>query len=242
MRKLLILAVALTACAACGRHPDIQTKEFAQKTETPAQIVPGNAASETEKKSVPDAFKNVDFRNFTYPVSKTRVRLKDGTYERREPRGGGGDTFHLNDVDYADLTGDGAEEAIVQLDRISCGVSCDGGTDFFYFYSAKRGQLSLLTRLEIGSFAYDCGLKSFRLKKGNLALETFRSCRFTGSAFRPVQNDPEEQGGKLSTNRYTTFDLYFKGNRFVQRKRQVIYYPDVYDFRSDGRRVKISNE
>jgi hypothetical protein len=245
MKKLLSLAVALTLTAGCARQAKTVQQEPAPaivSSPTPSPVKDPAVGEDTAvEKDSPPEFRGIDFKNRSYALnSHTKIRLKDGEYEYRE--GSGGVTFELDDVNYADLTGDGKKEAVVELFQLSCGGSCDGGTNFFLFYSIKRGQLSLLTRLEIGSFAYDCGLKSFSLKSRTLALETFRACRFTGSAFRPSHNDPNEEGGKLSTNRYTQFSLHFNGRRFVQRARKVLSYPDVYDFRGHERKIEISNE
>src|SRR5712692_2695205 len=162
MRKAhLILIVVFMVAANCASHTNSQPSNVAVSQNTPmpesAMPTPSNRESDgskdsEEKKKVPAAFKNIDFKNFSYPTSFKRasIRLKDGTYEYAVRRGGGGDTFDLMDVDYVDLTGDGEKEAVVRLDWVSCGVSCDGGSDLFYFYSIKRGRPVLLSRIEMG--------------------------------------------------------------------------------------------
>lgn len=247
MKRLFILTLTFAVGSQCtsqsGSH--VSTNNVSQSTPAPSPSVGSEApASDSNKKEdVPLVFKDYDFSNLAYPTSfgRARVRLKDGTYERAE-RGGGGDTFDFRSVNFVDLNGDGRKEAIVQLTWVSCGVSCDGGTDLFYFYAITNGRLTLLSRLEIGSYAYDCGLKSLRLRGRELALETFRSCRFNGSGFTPQRNDPEERISKLVTNRYTKFHLHFNGRRFIQDKREVFSFPEEHNFSIEGRKIEISDD
>jgi len=249
-RSLLLVTVALMICVSCAKFTNSQPSSagVSKNTPTPANAKESadsrsDGSNDVEKKEdVPAAFKNVDFKNFSYPTSFSRasIRLKDGTYEHNDPLRIGGDTFDFVDVDYLDLTGDGRKEAVVQLDRVKCGVSCDGGSALFYFYSIKHGRPVLLSRIEMGSLGYDCGLKSFNLSKTNLTVETFRSCRFNGLSFESA-HDADETGGKFLTNRTTQFILRFNGRRFVLRKRKVFPYPES-DFRDYEPRISISND
>jgi hypothetical protein len=201
-------------------------------------------------KEVPTEFNGIDFRNRSYPtnfdLSYTRsfrrqiVRLKDGSYESRDPKGLGGAQYELNNVDYIDLIGDGKKEAVVHLSQLICGASCDGGSDFFYFYSFVHGKAKLLSRIETGSLGYDCGLKSFNLAMEILTLETFRACRFNGISIKPAY-EKDEIRGKFITNRFTQFTLRFNGHRFVQSRRTVFAQPEK-DFRGYERKIEISNE
>lgn len=246
-----LLTVALVVGGSCASHTVSQTSNVgvSQTTPTPEIARPSPSAPRSaapndvdKEKDVPVEFKNIDFKNFSYPTSfrKANVRLKDGTYQQAVRHGVGGDTFDLMNVDYVDLTGDGEKEAVVRLDWVSCGVSCDGGADLFYFFSIKHGRPTLLSRIETGSFAYDCGLKSFVLDKTNLTLETFRPCGFNGVSFKGVY-DADETGGKFLTNRFTQFILRFNGRRFVPRRRKVFPYPED-DFRAYERKISISND
>jgi hypothetical protein len=250
-KALLTLSVALMVGANCASHTNSQPSNVAvsQNTPTPESATPTRSNRQSnpsddseEKKKVPPAFKNIDFKNFSYPTNfrKASIRLKDGSYEYPNRRGGGGDTFDLVDVDYVDLTGDGKKEAVVRLDWVSCGGSCDGGSDLFYFYSIKHGRPVLLSRIEMGSLGYYCGLKAFTLSKTNLTLETFRSCRFNCLSFKGA-HDADETGGKFLTNRFTQFILRFNGRRFVLRKRNVFPYPEN-DFRGYEPRIRMSND
>jgi hypothetical protein len=250
MRRLLILTVTLMFGVNCASSPTSQMTNAAvsESAATPSQRptptkVGKDGLEEPEKKQdIPPEFIKTDFRNFSYPTSFRRksIELKDGTYEFPNRNGAGGDRFDLMDVSYGDLTRSGHKEAVVRLGWVSCGGSCNGGSELFYFYSRVNGKLSLLSRIETGSQGYDCGLKSFELKKQILTLETFRACRFNGLAFTRT-HDQDETGGKFLTNRFTHFILRFTGTRFVLIKRTVFAYPEE-DFRSYEPKIEISDE
>lgn len=242
MPKVLLINLCLILQIGCASRAVNSGSVAATRTPTPPPSVPVETAAEepesVKRPEVPSAFRDVDFENRKYPVGRGTVRLSGGTFELSEGSSGRV-SYRFEEVDYADVNNDGRKEAIVHLSQLICGGSCDGGTDLFYFYTARRGAVSLLTKLEIGSFAYDCGLKLFKLRNESLVVETFRTCRFTGSAFRTTRA-PNEEGGKLGTNRYTQFKLKFTGGRFIQRKREVFSYPEVYDFRGHERTVDIN--
>jgi len=173
----------------------------------------------------PAAFSRIDFKNFSYSTNlRGRIALKDGTYRYENPQGGAGDTFTFYGVSYLDLTGDGADEAVVGLLAVSCGGSCDGGSLLFYFYESRRNKLRLITRLETGSLAYDCGLKSFSLIGSKLTLELFRTCDFRGSSFQ-VLEDADMYGGKFQAQSFTRFLFKFDKNSFALKKREVLPFP-----------------
>jgi hypothetical protein len=251
MNRLLILTVALILGANCASRPVSRTGNVgvSQSTPTPERPKPTspnndeNAAKNSEEKQdVPPEFRNIDFKNSSYQTSfrKGSVRLREGSYEKEDRQGARGDTFDLMDVDYVDLNDDGRKEAVVRLGWVSCGVSCDGGSDLFYFYSIKGGTPILLSRIQTGSLGYDCGLKSFVLKNRHLALETFRACRFNGVEVKRINTDPDERGGKFLTNRYTQFEFEFNGRRFVLKSRKILPYPEE-DFRGFEPTIKIGN-
>src|SRR5438067_10523199 len=245
MKKLLTLMLASIVVGGCARRMNPEHNNTAPVQASSPQVIaapsPRASAEKSKKeKSAPLEFKGVDFKNFTYPIArnpdvpkefrKRLVALRNGAFEFHDPKGLGGATYDLRDIDYIDLTGDGKPEAVVRLSQVFCGGSCDGGSDFFYFYVAGNRKPVLLSQIEFGSFAYNCGLKSFVLRNRRLELETFRSCRFGGVRFRPAYHGTET-GGKFLTNRYTHLALQFAGNRFVIIKRKVFEYP-LEDYRS----------
>jgi hypothetical protein len=255
-KALLILTLALMGGASCANQKNSQTSNAgaSQSTPTPASATPPVAESSRdvskeikETKEVPTEFKGIDFKNLAYPISwKHRtIPLKDGHVEYFENKYLGNAWFDFSDVDYMDLRGDGAKDAVVQLLQVSCGASCDGGSHLFYFYSIKRGRLRLLSRIETGSLAADgCGLKSFVLEKTTLVLEVFRVCRFDGVSLMPTYDphpNPNAQTGKYMADKFTRFVLAFSGNRFRLKKREVFPNPqeDISNYPS---KVSISDD
>jgi hypothetical protein len=253
-----LLVIGVSLFMGCGHRAETQHKTPAEPRaiaiQTPGSSPANNTASDNPKVStkneVPAEFHDIDFTNLTYPIShstanalklrRDRVQLTDGKAEY-PAQIAGGTSYDLRDVSFTDLNGDSRKEAVVRLSQVICGGSCDGGTDLFYFYTTDHGQPFVLSRLEIGSYAYDCGLKSFVLKSRDLALETYRSCKFSGSSFRPAHDDPKERGGKLMTNRYTEFTFYFNSAKFIQRTRKVRWYPDEYDYRGHQQNIEVNN-
>ncbi len=249
MRSALCIAAALILEASCasshvpqGSHqdgPNLHASGAVESAQTGSNE-PAVAAPEGERKDVPPAFRGVDFGNFTYPVSwvRGRVRLEGGTYEYAAPAGGGGDTLDLEDVGYADVTGDGAEDAVVHLLLVSCGGSCDGGSHLFYVYSADRNRLRLVWRVETGSLAYGCGLKSFEAKGGTITLEGFRECRLAGRSL--VSKDNPKELSKFEAQGSTRFHFKFDGGTFAQEKRE--HFPGAgVDVRNYSASIVIGN-
>ena len=248
LTKLSILTVALAASLSCGKDTDIQKLNVAPRTpETPIpQTLQSNErSSEPDKmKDVPVAFKNVDFKNLSYPTSgrKGMIHLKDGEYRYYRDEQLGNGWFQFADVAYVDLTGDGNSEAVVRLSWVDCGVSCDGGAALFYFYSIKPNRLRLLSRIQTGSLGHgECGLRSFVLKGKRLELETFQVCKFTGITFQPAPHANVEAAGKFAATKFTRFELGFSGREFVLRKREVFPNPqeNIMNYPS---KIEISND
>ena len=254
MKKLSGLAIGLMLVSCCSRATSNSGNlKVTEISATPSPISQPEIDREPETdadKPVPEQFRNADFKNVTYPVTPdvdvtppfrlSSVRLKDGSFELLDPKGVGGLTFDLQDIDYVDLTGDGKEEAIVQLSQLVCGGSCDGSSAFFYFYSAVGGRAKLLSRIETGSMAYDCGLKSFVLKGSLLTLETFRNCRFDGVTLK-TSDDADLAGGKFITREFTRLHLKFNGQKFVLQKRELLPNPND-DISNYSAKIEMRNE
>ena len=187
---------------------------------------------------VPPAFAKVDFRNHTYQTLERRsVTLRNGKavfpYEHM-----GGESYDFRKVYFVDLMGKEIPEAIVELTRVECGGSCDGGSQLFYIYSIEQDRLRLMQRIEFGSIAYDCGLMSFLLNKRSLTVETANSCRFKNDAFQLFQ-DPDGGDNKFRATTYSHFDFELEHNRFVLKKRKVLPNPQP-DTRNYPARIEIN--
>ena len=239
MSKTFLLTVALMVGASCGSHTILQTSHTAVSQSSPTPPSPTSPIAENrrdvsndaeKKQDVPPAFKNIDFKNFSYPIGgmKAFIRLKDGKYEydHEHYKELGDGWVDFSAVNYSDVTGDGREEAIVQLIWVACGVSCDGGSHLFYFYSIANGSVKLISRIETGSIAYTCGLKSFVLRRQSLALEAFRRCRFNGVTLESP-DDADVGGNKFTAQEFTRLTFEFNERRFVLKKREVLRNPET---------------
>ena len=234
-QAVVLVIVAFTISTNCSHHK--AAEDNARRPEvnaTPVSVPKTEGPAKVELTQAPPEFRSVDFKNFSYPTNiRGTITLTDGEQNFHNPEGGG-DMFRFVEVGYADLTGDGKEEAIPRLSVVSCGASCDGGSDLFYFYSSGKNKPRLLSRLETGSAGYgECGLKAFELNKSNLTLELFQICRNKGISFRSLP-DPKNRGGKFEAQSYTRFRYVFRGDRFVVRHREVFPFPqgDVRTYES----------
>lgn len=179
-------------------------------------------------KIAPDDFKQIDFKNFSYPYKfsygekkKINVSLKDGEYEF-DFLNDGGDRgwFSFKDAYYVDLTSDGKQEAIIILWHVSCGYgSCDGGAGLFYIYTIRQNKLKSLWQFETGSLAYGCGLKSFTVKDGKITMELFRS-------YIDETSKQNESGKKFYAEDTTRIVFGFNGKKFVEEKKEFIDVPE----------------
>lgn len=194
-----------------------------------------------EQEGIPFAFKGIDFKNFSYPtIWRTQIiPLKNGIYEYEDPKTLGHNTYNFEGVTYAKLIGDGKKEAVVQLFRVICGGSCDGGSHLFYFYSVHQNKLKLVWQIETGSLAYGCGLKSFTIKKRTITLELFRKCHFKDAAF---ENDlDQKEVSKFEAKNFTRFTFNYTGQKFALEKRDIFPYTEesVKNYRPE---IRISND
>ena len=93
MKRALLFLFVMTLGANCASRTTSQVNNSAiQKSQSDAQPTAESAKTPTADNSettaneqvhdVPTEFKGVDFKNFAYPISygKGRVRLKDGSY------------------------------------------------------------------------------------------------------------------------------------------------------------------
>src|SRR5688572_32063261 len=127
-RAVVLVIVALAISTNCSNERAAENNaRRAEVTTTPVSAPKPERPASEDLRSAPPEFRSVDFKNFSYPTNiRGNITLKDGEqiFNNRE---GGGDMFRFVEVGYADLTGDGKEEAIARLSVVSCGASCDGG-------------------------------------------------------------------------------------------------------------------
>lgn len=189
---------------------------------------------QTEKlKRVPKQLKKVDFGNFKYPANKgvDIVPLKNGGYEFEYPHSGG-ETYGLKEVFYTDLTGDDKKEAIVQISVVSCGGSCDGGSNNFYVYTVEQNKLKMLWHFETGSLADGGGLKSFRVKNKRITVDEFGKC----SAAEEKVNF--QCTSKFASKNVIRLTFGFNGKKIARQSEEIIAAP-IFDAKNYRAAVSI---
>ncbi len=211
----------------CGPGSHKSRSTITQQQPTPTAAVVVKQASEPQEDSnqnsriVPQAFAGLDFENHSYgsyrlPSGTTiDLRLNGGKlyYAPNEDRG----WFAFKDAYYADVTGDGAPEAIVVLSHVQCGGSCDGGAALFYIYAARKHGLARIWRYETGSYGYGCGLKSFSVENKQIVVETFGRC--------PKKAIEDPGMGKFKVEDETRLVFRFDGQRVVRSALKYLSTP-----------------
>ncbi len=228
------LAVALFASLLClgvfvsisNRFSPAQAakKPRAAISEDPFKIPPAKGRQSIDfnarYKAVPSTFLHTDFYNRSYgtykhsDLTKDDLRLERGGYFYGD-RGG---WFELKDVYYVDVTGDGADEALVRLSHFDCiDGKCDGGSSLFYIYTLRNGRLKELWQFESGSYAYGCGLKSFTVNGKELVVEMFgEGCHNPRSKNQKIEYVAEHR---------TFLHFQFDGQGFLQRPGEFVVMP-----------------
>ena len=157
-----------------------------------------------------NAIRQVDFKNFTYPVSGPtlghdrlqwlsmskpwHVRLVKGQDAEGSPASGL-PVFTLESVEYADVTGSGQEEAIVVLHFRTGGTQ---QTDYVYLYAFTAGKPKLLAYFHSGDRAHS-GLYKVYGENGTLVVELL---------------DPEKRSGECCSEGFVRTRYKWHNGRF----------------------------
>ena len=122
--------------------------------------------------------REVDFKNFTYPWypcgypaphGERKITLRDGEMKVDAVKNIDRLRAGLPNVSYADLTGDGKEEAIV---TVVTNFDPNGSVACIFVYTLKSGEPKLLWSHETGDRA-DGGLRSIRVEGFDLVVEQY---------------------------------------------------------------------
>ena len=171
---------------------------------------------------VPDEFKAIDFKNFTYPTRNMKgiIKLKDGKFDYENFDECDNHFGSLDDFFYIDLKSDGIKQALVILIDVACGCgSCDGGSELFYLYEMHKNKPQLLWRFDSGSAAYGCGLKSLTVKDKKIIIEQFGRCN---NSKAPSENG---SGNKFEIVDTTQSTFAFRKQKIVREKIEVFFAP-----------------
>ncbi|REJ78121.1 MAG: hypothetical protein DWQ47_17400 [Acidobacteria bacterium] len=172
--------------------------------------------------SAQGSIRDVDFQNFTYEVEFCRNELTDkitvtnGNFSEEKEVDGYTERryFEVYGEVFGDLTGDGAEEAVV------LSICNTGGTGNFseaYIFSMSEGEPVLRLTIEGGDRAYG-GLREARIEKGILIIES---------------NDPGEFGANCCAEVAVTRRYRLKGDSLEETappERRDLYPAERVEF------------
>ncbi|HMV46258.1 MAG TPA: hypothetical protein PLD20_29730 [Blastocatellia bacterium] len=157
----------------------------------------------------------VDFHNFTYPVPRDLSDRHQKTFkltrgklpETRFPNGFVNEMgIFLEEIVYGDVTGDGAEEAIIFMSILTGGSAIPG---ILYVYTLQNNQPKLLWKTSTGDRA-DEGFKNAFAKDGQLVVELF---------------SPIGKQGDCCPTQYTQTVYEWRKNRFRVKRNQTFPLP-----------------
>ena len=170
--------------------------------------------------------REVDFANFTYPSGvvgeKGGFKLQQGELlpKKRTQYGIPLDMWlTLATVVYGDLTGDGNEEAIVDLGWITGGSAIP---DLVYIYTLRNGRPKLLWAFVTGDRA-DGGYKNVYAENGKLVIELQGKDKIIGKNL--YADDGTNQGDCCPTF-YTRTRYEWRRNGFRQKGKAEVFRLD----------------
>jgi hypothetical protein len=203
MLKILVLVIVFTF-SAC------------QKSE-----VKNNApASQENGQNLYATIREVDFKNFTYPVEtgKDTFTLKYG----ETPFDKGEDIlFSLENIEFADLTNDSEDEAVIKILAEYGGTS----TGLIYVYTLENKKPKNLWSTASG---YDAkgGLKRFYSENGGLIIELFGNNQFIESKGKFEFSDEADVPKNLyRPTKFTKFRFKWNGEKLVLEDK-----PELFDY------------
>ena len=220
---LLTFAVG-TAAVSFWVAPRWQTPPHAEHPRAEQTLPPPPVP---EAQPTPDSpIRSIDFSNFTYPLAgdyapsrgTQTFTLKDGKFEESDIRAGrpdGGIGMYMGGVVYGDVTGDGAEEALVRL-----GVGTGGSAipHCVYVYTLKNGRPKLLWAFTTGDRA-DGGLRRMYAEGGLLVLELYgKGTRVGGELYGTEELVPACCANSVTRTRYV-----WRGGKFRQQGESEIF-------------------
>lgn len=173
------------------------------------ETVKGNTSTEnSETASNESPIAKVDFKNFSYPLNMEAVdekdknlTLKDGKSEKSE----NSNAAEIGKVQYADLTGDKVDEAIV--DVILTGEK-DSKSNMIYVYTLEDEKPKLLWNFETKS-GEKIGLKTISADNGKLLVEMFGNAEFVDGKWKMTESKEK------AIENFTKTEFKWDGEKFV---------------------------
>ena len=215
--KSLFLLLAVASCGGCIKST---TQDVASAlTESAPSRSPVPSATMTPLAQKESPIRKIDFANRTYvgpdDFAET-FTLKNGEkpFVRGEENG-----IDLSNVSYADITGDGQEDAIVEIGVLTGGSA---NPSLVFIYTLKNGAPKVLWSF-IGGDRAEGGLKDIYEQNGKLVVELFGVAKLVNNSWRATVPKDKERGLCCPTI-YTRTVLRWDGKRFA-----TVGSPEVFD-------------
>lgn len=210
---ILIVTFALSACQ----------KSAAENNQVKPQnlptALPTVSLSPTPAPNLDSSIREVDFKNFSYAFTDIvgNFTLRNGE-KPRIPKGDAG--IHLDKVEYADVTNDEAEEAILTMSVETGGSSIPSA---IFIYTMKKNKPNLLWNFVTGDRA-EGGLKELYVENGELAVELFGDSKIVNDKWSfSVPKEKDLGAGRPAV--YTKNRFKWNGKQFV-----VQGNPELFDY------------
>jgi hypothetical protein len=214
----VILIAFIAGVVAVHIWSDLVSPDEVEKRLVAPFVAPARLSVETPAdSSFKSPIRKIDFANFTYPtgmIGVKQVALEGGdTPEFFQTPLAYQNLLSLGEVVYADLTGDGEEDAVVTLFWQS-GPS--GGEHLIYLYTMRGNRPALLWTLLTFAGGSDIGgIKDIYPQNGDLILELNGRNKVVGAQSTLA----EEYRGDMVYTEFTRLRFHWNGRAFRQQGR-----------------------
>lgn len=223
--KLLVKVLAATivfAFSACQKSAADNINISPSPVASPTQIL---APTPVPKLNSP--IRKIDFKNFTYPAAdgyeEFKLKNSEKPYIHQQEDG-----VYLSKIDYADVTDDGEEDAILLM-SIQTGGSMIPA--LIYLYTLENKKPKFLWAFMTGDRA-DGGLKNIYVVNKELIIELFGDSRVVNDEWR-FDYPEEKYAGAGNPTIYTKNRFKWNGKKFV-----TVGNPELFDYKRENLPVK----
>ena len=214
----IILAIIITfTFSACQKSEADKITDSTLPTISVSQI-----PSPTQTPAINSPIRKIDFENFKYPWTEDLSSPDDETFtlkkgERPFERNGQMG-ISLGKIEYADVTNDGEEDAIMSMSVQTGGSSMPS---MIYIYTLQNNSPKLLWHFDTGDRA-EGGLKNIYAASGNFIIELFGDDQFENGEWK--YDIPENKfKGLCCPTVFTKFKFKWTGEKFVEAGKPALF-------------------
>jgi hypothetical protein len=174
--------------------------------------------------------RKIDFKNFTYPT-----QLDNGSFtltNGEEPFGQMKDiAFKLENIQYADLTNDREDEAIIHI-SIEYGGSDKSGQ--FYVYTVENNKPKILWHV-VSGYGAEGELKRVYAENSKLIVELFGNNKFVQDTGFKFPNQEVIPKNRCCPTTFTKFTFKWNGDKFMLDEKPKLF---GYDWKKEMNKNK----